>query len=180
MVDSEHTSLRVPLRDGRGVLVRPIAGSDSERLVDFHSTLSDRSIYQRYFAAHPTLSDQEVYRYTHVDHAAREAYVALDGDAIVGVGRWERIDDDSAEVAFLVADGYQGLGLGSVLFALLSQAARSRGIKQFVAEVLPQNRAMIRVFEDLGEDLRKRPEEGTITLRVTLPELAEGALEADE
>ena len=180
MSPTDRTSLQVPLRDGRDVLVRPITAADSERLVRFHSTLSDRSIYQRYFAAHPTLSDKEVYRYTHVDHSAREAYVALDADAIVGVGRWEQIDGESAEVAFLVSDKYQGLGLGSVLFALLSQAARSRGIKQFVAEVLPQNRAMIRVFEELGEDLRKRTEEGTVTLRVTLPDLAEGALEADE
>lgn len=180
MGPTDPCSLRIPLKDGREVVVRPITGGDSERLVRFHSSLSDRSIYQRYFAAHPRLSEAEVYRYTHVDHSAREAYVALQEDELVGVGRWERIDEESAEVAFLIADEYQGLGLGSVLFALLSQAARSRGIRQFVAEVLPQNRAMIRLFEDLGEDFRKRTEEGTVTLRVSLPDLAAGALEADE
>ena len=165
------------LRDGRTALVRPITGEDGERLVRFHSTLSDRSIYQRYFAAHPRLSEAEVHRFTHVDHNAREAYVAVVDDEIVGVGRWDEVNPERAEVAFLITDAYQRLGLGSVLFALLGQAARSRGIKEFVAETLPQNRAMIKLFEDLGESCRKVNEEGTVFLSARLPDVAEGGLE---
>lgn len=168
------------LRDGRAVVIRPITAADGDRLVRFHSTLSDRTIYQRYFAAHPRLTDADVYRFTHVDHAIREAYVGTVGDEIVGVGRWDRTSAEQAEVAFVITDSYQRVGLGSALFALLAQAARSFGIKEFVAEVLPQNRAMIKLFQDFGEAFTRVNDEGSSFISVRLPELADGGLAADE
>ena len=157
-----------------------IAAADGERLVRFHATLSDRTIYQRYFAAHPRLSDADVHRFTHVDHELREAYIATSEGEIVGVGRWDRISDDQAEVAFVITDDYQRIGLGSALFALLAQAARGFGITEFVAEVLPQNRAMIKLFKDFGDAFARTDEQGSSFISVRLPDLSGGGLVSDE
>ena len=158
--------VEVPLRDGRVATIRPIAPSDAERLVRFHATLSDRSIYQRYFSAHPRLSEKEVARFTQVDHTHREAYIGVVDDEIIGVGRWDEVTSVSAEVAFLITDEFQGLGLGSVLFKLLAQAARGRGFNEFI--------------DDFGESISKVNEEGTVFLSTRLPELGEGGLVASE
>lgn len=173
-------SIVATLRDGREVTLRPISPADSDRLVRFHSTLSERSIYQRYFAPHPRLTEAEAHHYTNVDHQTREAVIAMHGQDLVAVGRWELVEPEAAEVAFLITDDFQRLGLGSVLFALLAQLARTKGISEFLAEVLPSNRAMLRLFEVFGEVVVKESAEGAVTLRVTLPELAAGTLEATE
>ena len=174
------SSLQVTLRNGMAVVVRSITAEDGERLVRFHNTLSDRTIYQRFFAAHPRLTEQEVHRFTHVDHADREAYVATVDGEIVAVSRWDRIDNKTAEVAFVVTDGFQRQGLGSVLFTMLAAAAKGFGISEFVAEVLPQNRAMLRLFQDFGEALSRETAEGSVFISVQLPDLGEGGLAASE
>jgi RimJ/RimL family protein N-acetyltransferase len=170
MVPSQSRFEQIPvtLRDGRKVIIRPISRTDADRLVSFHESLSDRTIYQRFFAAHPRLSEQEVKRFTHVDHSLREAYVAIVDDEIVAVGRLETIDEKSAEVAFVIRDAFQKLGLGSALFSLLAETAREQGIGTFVAEVLPQNRAMIRLFEVFGESITKETEDGVTHIEVSL------------
>src|SRR3712207_8531313 len=70
----------------------------------------------------------------------------------------------SAEVAFLIEDAHQGRGLGSVLLEHLAAAARERGIKRFVAEVLAQNSRMVRVFHDAGYKATREYEEGVVHL----------------
>ncbi len=170
MVASHSRFEQIPctLRDGRRVTIRPISRKDAERLVAFHQSLSDRTIYQRFFAAHPQLTENEVRRFTHVDHILREAYVAVDEDEIVAVGRLDKIDDKSAEVAFVIQDSYQKQGLGSALFSLLAETAREQGVRTFVAEVLPQNRAMIRLFEVFGDSIKKETEDGITHIEVSL------------
>ena len=69
---------------------------------------------------------------------------------MIAVGRYDRIDDSQAEVAFLIEDAHQGRGIGQLLLEHLAEAARERGITRFVAEVLPQNRRMAAVFADAG------------------------------
>ncbi len=170
MVASHSRFDQIPctLRDGRRVLIRPISRKDNEKLVAFHESLSDRTIYQRFFAAHPHLTEQEVERFTHVDHELREAYVAVFEDEIVAVGRLETIDKNTAEVAFVIRDAFQKQGLGSALFSLLAETARTKGIRKFVAEVLPQNRAMIRLFEVFGDSIKKETEDGVTHIEVSL------------
>ncbi|MEN9693181.1 MAG: hypothetical protein RLZZ330_825 [Actinomycetota bacterium] len=165
---SRFEQIPITLRDGRKVIVRPISRKDADRLVEFHESLSDRTVYQRFFAAHPHLTEKEVERFTHVDHQLREAYVATIDDQIIAVGRLDTIDDKSAEVAFVIRDDYQKQGLGSALFSLLAETARVQGIRTFVAEVLPQNRAMIRLFEVFGESIKKETEDGVTHIEVSL------------
>ncbi len=159
-----HWEADVVLRDGGVAHVRPITPQDAPLLRAFHDAQSAESIYLRFFAALPHLSDRDVARFTQVDYVSRVGLVATLGDDIVGVARYDRIADTSAEVAFNVSDAHQGRGLGSVLLEHLTSAARERGITRFVAEVLPQNRKMMSVFTDAGYEVRHGYEDGVIAL----------------
>ncbi len=139
------------LSDGRVVQVRPIDSSDATRLVRFHESLSPETTRLRFFAIHPYLTDREVARFTTVDHHDREALVALVDDELIGIARYDRSPDtDEAEVALVVADAWQGTGVGSLLLEHLAARARSEGLTRFVADTLTENRRMQRVFVDSG------------------------------
>ncbi|HET7326661.1 MAG TPA: GNAT family N-acetyltransferase [Nocardioidaceae bacterium] len=140
----------VVLIDGRAAHLRPIHPEDAEKLVEFYGRVSDQSKYMRFFAPYPKLSDRDVWRFTHVDHQQRVAFVVTVGADIISVGRYDAIDAEAAEVAFLVEDAHQGRGLGQLLLEHLAQAGRENGLKKFVAEVLPDNARMVQVFRDAG------------------------------
>ena len=152
----------VVLRDGTVAHVRPIRPSDTDGLHRFHSGQSDESIYLRFFAPLRRLSDADVHRFTHVDYVDRVALVVTLREDIVGIGRYDRIDARSAEVAFNISDHYQGKGIGSVLLEHLAAIARDVGITRFTAEVLPQNRKMLSVFSDAGYDVTRHIEDGVV------------------
>jgi acyl-CoA synthetase (NDP forming)/GNAT superfamily N-acetyltransferase len=159
-----HWEADVVLRDGGVVHVRPIRPGDAEAVHVFHAGQSPESIYLRFFAPLPRLSDREVARFTQVDYVDRVGLVATLGDAIVGIARYDRIEDGRAEVAFNISDAHQGRGIGSVLLEHLAAAARERGITHFVAEVLPQNRKMMGVFTEAGYEVSHHYEDGVIAL----------------
>ncbi|HEY0401587.1 MAG TPA: GNAT family N-acetyltransferase, partial [Blastococcus sp.] len=151
--------------DGGTVHLRPICPEDDEGLVGLMERSSDQTRYYRFFGPMKRLSDRDLHRFTHVDHVDRVAFVVLLGDQIVGVGRFDRYPGtDDAEVAFLIEDAHQGRGLGSVLLEHLAAAARERGIKRFVAEVLAQNSKMVRVFQDAGYKSERSYEDGVVHL----------------
>ncbi|WP_029287767.1 GNAT family N-acetyltransferase [Cellulomonas sp. HZM] len=159
----------VVLSDGSTTHVRPIRPTDADALQAFHVAQSERSTYLRFFAQLERLPERDLHRLVNVDHVDRVALVAVASDErgderIVGVARFDRVDDDEAEVAFNVADARQGLGLGSVLLEHLAAAARERDVRRFVAEVLPQNGRMIGVFRDAGYEVRQRTEDGVVAL----------------
>jgi acyl-CoA synthetase (NDP forming)/RimJ/RimL family protein N-acetyltransferase len=157
-----HWEADVVLSDGATAHVRPIRPDDADRLVAFYTRVSDESKYYRFFAPYPQLSERDVRLFTNVDHHDRVALIMLSGEDMIAVGRFDRIDRDQAEVAFLVEDAHQGRGIGSVLLEHLAQAARENGIGRFVAEVLPQNRKMISVFADAGYSVGNTFEDGVV------------------
>jgi acyl-CoA synthetase (NDP forming)/RimJ/RimL family protein N-acetyltransferase len=154
----------VVLVDGGTAHLRPIRPDDADALQRFHVAQSPESVYLRFFAPMPRLSDRDLHRFTHVDHVDRVAFVATVSGEIIGIGRYDRVEGDTAEVAFNISDGHQGRGLGSVLLEHLAAAAREHGLHRFVAEVLPQNRKMIGVFRDAGYEVSHRYEDGVISL----------------
>ena len=87
----EHWEADVVLRDGRTARLRPIRPSDAERLAEFHRSLSEETIYYRFFAPYPELTERDLTRFTTVDHVDRVAFVAMTGDDIIGVGRFDRL-----------------------------------------------------------------------------------------
>jgi len=154
----------VLLRDGHPVHLRPITPADGDALRLFHTSLSDRTVYFRFFSAKPALTDADVRYFTHVDHITRVALIALDAGVIIGVGRFDALGDGSAEVAFVIRDDAQGLGLGSVLLEHLVAAARELGLTRFVAEVLPENARMLATFREAGFEVRQRREEDVLAV----------------
>ncbi|GAB1642390.1 GNAT family N-acetyltransferase [Krasilnikovia sp. MM14-A1259] len=160
------TGADVLLSDGSAVHLRPISPADAEAIVELHSRMSERTRYLRYFSPYPRIPERDLERFVTVDHHNREAYVAVSGPRILAVGRYERMGPDSpdAEVAFVVEDAYQGRGIGSVLLEYLAQAAREHGIRRFIAEVLPQNGGMLRVFSDFGYQIQRRYADGVVHL----------------
>lgn len=156
----------VLLSDGTTVGLRPIQPTDAPAIVAMHSRFSERTRYLRYFSPYPRIPERDLRRFVNVDHRDREAFVVLAGDQIVAVGRYERLGPASpeAEVAFVVEDAYQGRGIGSVLLEHLADAARRVGIPTFVAEVLPANGAMLRVFADFGYQVQRQFADGVVHL----------------
>jgi GNAT superfamily N-acetyltransferase len=157
------------LRDGSTARFRPILPSDGDALVAFHDGLSPRSAYRRFFFVHPHLSRDEVIRFTHVDYVERMAYAVLVGDRIVAVGRYERLAPGTeAEVAFVVTDDHQHLGIGTLLLHRLAGVARAHGVERFVAETLPENREMLGVFLSSGFPVETSASDGTVTVRFSI------------
>lgn len=157
----------VVLTDGSVAHVRPIRPDDVEAIHYFHSQQSPESIYLRFFAPIRRLSDKDVHRFTHVDYDKRVALVVMIGDEIAGIGRYDRLKEtgyDAAEVAFNVADRHQGRGIGSVLLEHLAAIGREAGVKHFTADVLPQNRKMINVFQDAGYEVAHEFDDGVIAV----------------
>ena len=117
------------------------------------------------------ISRADLERFTVVDHNARVALVALLGDEIIAVGRYEGTYGPDgteivgpAEVAFVVRDDHQSRGLGSILLEHLTAAARERGVRRFEAEVLAENSQMVRVFRDAGYQVSREFADGVLHL----------------
>ncbi|HEX5906169.1 MAG TPA: GNAT family N-acetyltransferase, partial [Propionibacteriaceae bacterium] len=154
----------VLLADGGVAHLRPIRPSDADRLVAFYERVSPESKYLRFFAPYPRLSDRDVRRFTEIDYVDRVAFIVTLGAEMIAVGRYDRIEDDHAEVSFLIEDAHQGRGIAQLLLEHLAQAARERGITRFVAEVLPENRRMAKVFADAGYRVSKGIEDGVLAV----------------
>ena len=116
--------------------------------------VSAQSLYRRFFAARRSFSEKETDFFVNVDflnHVALVAVVNEGGAAvIIGGGRYVLVQPGTAEVAFAVVDQYQGQGIGAALMRHLATIARDAGIEQFVAEVLPENAPMLKLFEKCG------------------------------
>ncbi|WP_267286753.1 bifunctional acetate--CoA ligase family protein/GNAT family N-acetyltransferase [Kitasatospora acidiphila] len=150
--------------------------ADAQRLVDFYAQVSDESKYFRFFAPYPRLSDKDVRRFTHHDYVNRVALAVVVRDRFIATVRYDRIDETGrpcatgtdAEVAFLVQDAHQGRGVASVLLEHIAAVAQERGIRRFVAEVLPENRRMTKVFTDAGYVQKRSFADGVVHLEFDL------------
>ncbi|MBK6562334.1 MAG: GNAT family N-acetyltransferase [Dehalococcoidia bacterium] len=138
------------LRDGREVRIRPIAPEDAGHLMEFHSRLSVNTTRLRFFTPLRRLSPEFAHHLCTVDFKKRCAFVVcLPGeDEIRGVGRFEAESRRSAEVAFVVEDAMQGLGMGKLLLDRLVEQARRCGYERLTAVVLCENDSMLTLFRD--------------------------------
>jgi acyl-CoA synthetase (NDP forming)/GNAT superfamily N-acetyltransferase len=155
---------------------------DEDLLVQFYARVSDESKYYRFFAPMPQLSQRDVHRFTHVDQVDRVALVLVLGGQLIAVGRFDTVRPGVAEVAFLVEDAHQGRGIGQLLLEHLAQAGRERGVEKFLAEVLPDNQAMIHTFRDAGYNLGSGYDDGVLLFEFEIDptETAIGVMEARE
>ncbi|WP_031073800.1 GNAT family N-acetyltransferase [Streptomyces sp. NRRL WC-3742] len=172
----QHWEADILLRDGGTARIRPITPGDAGRLVEFYEQVSEQSKYFRFFAPYPRLSDKDVRRFTHHDFVNRVGLAVVVRDRFIATVRYDRIDAEGrpsdtgtdAEVAFLVQDAHQGRGVASALLEHIAAVAQERGIRRFQAEVLPENRKMVKVFTDAGYTQHRSFADGVVHLEFDL------------
>ncbi|MCX8071030.1 MAG: GNAT family N-acetyltransferase [Candidatus Binatia bacterium] len=179
-IDPRNYDTSVVLRDGSSIRIRAIRPDDKERLTEHFNSLSERSVYFRFFSAKKRLTDEELVRFTEPDFVTHVALVATrleDGkERIIGVGRYiipPHGDPRRAEVAFAVADAYQGKGIGTALLEHLASIARERGVTEFEANVLGENNQMLEVFARSGFRVARTVEGGIVHVSFPTEETVE-------
>jgi GNAT superfamily N-acetyltransferase len=160
------------LRDGRRVEIRGLKPDDKASMLDAVSRIGAQSMRRRFFGAKRSFSEAEQAFYLNVDfvnHVALVAVVDEDGHpTVVGGGRYVVVQPGSAEVAFAVVDAFQGQGIGSTLLRHLIIVARDAGLKELIAEVLPENTAMLKVFERGGLKTTTQRAAGALHVRMQI------------
>jgi GNAT superfamily N-acetyltransferase len=153
--------------------VRPVEPADRDLIAAGFERLSPESRYRRFFAAIPRLTERQLDYLTQVDQHDHVALMAIDeasGEAI-GIARFVRTAPGVAEPAVVVADDWQGRGVGGTLLDRLAERAREEGVTHFVAPVLADNRPAIRALTQLGDTTLVR-DGNEVELTIRLPEAA--------
>lgn len=167
-MDASHYSVVETLRGGRRAEIRALTPSDRAGLLAAVADMSDEARYRRFFAPKRAFSAKEIDYFLNVDFVRHVALVAVLDGAIVGGGRFIESEPGRAEVAFAVDDHHQGLGIASALMRHLAAIAREAGFREFLAEVLPDNAAMLKVFERSGLAMVVRREPDVVHVRLDL------------
>ena len=163
----------VVLRDGSTLRLRPTTPDDQQPLIDFFTALSPQTRHLRFQGA-VRVDAHLVAPFLDGDVAESLSLVGelIDGTGstrVVAIGTYVRLRDPSrAEVAFAVADSMQRRGIGSRLLERLAVRARQEGVERFVAQVLPENMAMLRVFGNTGFEVTRRHVDGVIEVEFEL------------
>jgi len=153
------------IKNGTEVTIRPIRSEDEPLMVKFHQTLSDRSVYLRYFCSlslSRRVAHERLVRICFGNHDREMVLVAQRTDPgtrdreIIAVGRMNKLRaGNEAEVAVLVSDQYQKLGLGHELLRRVVEIAREEKLRRVSAEILPDNLAMQIIMKRLGFCVRR-------------------------
>jgi len=169
-VEAAHYSRLEKTRDSRPVEIRSLHPNDRLELMAAIGRSSARSLYRRFFRVKRHFTDEEVDPFLNIDFKTHVALVAIVEDkgrpTIAGGGRYVVVNPDSAELAFMVVDDFQGQSIGALLMKHLALLARQAGLSKLIADVLSHNMPMLRVFEKSGLPVSLR-REGPVT-HVTL------------
>ena len=147
------------LKDGTPVTIRPIRPEDEPLMVQFHTTLSERSVYLRYFCSLSLSTRVEHDRLVRICFASYDRGFALVADRknpetgeheVLGVGRFSAINRFEAEAAVLVSDQWQGRGLGTELLSRVARVAREEKMRRLSGEILRDNLATQAIFKKVG------------------------------
>jgi GNAT superfamily N-acetyltransferase len=172
MLDAAKYSAMERLRDGRRIEIRALRPEDKADMLGAIDRTSAQSLYRRFFGPKRFFSKKEVAFFLDIDFINHVALVAVvkEGNrtAIVAGGRYVTQRPGVAEVAFAVIDDYQRQGIGDLLLDHLATVARDAGFKEFVAEVLPDNIAMLKMFEKSGLKIRSERESDVVHVALQL------------
>lgn len=171
-MDASAYSATETLRNGRRVEIRALKPADRAGLLEAVAHMSEEARYRRFFAPKRSFTEKEIEFYLNVDFVNHVALAAVVDDpgglVIAGGGRYIVSEPGRAEVAFGVDDPHQGQGIASALMRHLATIARAAGLKEFVAEVLPENAPMLKVFERCGLAITTRREAGVVHVTLSL------------
>lgn len=152
--EAAHYSAFETLRDGRRIEIRALRPDDRAALIAAVARSSAQSLYRRFFEIKRHFTEPEIEFFLNVDfvdHVALVAVVEENGrPVVIGGARYVGVQPGKAEVAFALIDQYQGHGIGAALLRHLAAIAAKAGIEELIAEVLPDNLPMLKVFEKSG------------------------------
>jgi len=160
------------LRDGRPIEIRALRPDDRAEMLAAVGRTSTQSLQRRFFVPKKGFSEQELAFFLNIDfenHVALVAQIDEDGSpTIVAGGRYIVVQPGQAEIAFVVVDAYQGQGIGTILMRHLAVLACDAGLNELIAEVLPENTAMLKVFGKFGfrPSSKREPQVRHLTMRL--------------
>jgi RimJ/RimL family protein N-acetyltransferase len=173
-------------KNGVEVRFRALRPSDEEEMRRLFYRFSDEAVYYRYFSRIKSMPHSKMQQYVNVDYRRTLSIVGLAGepgsDRIIAEGRFVKHQDRPlADVAFVVDEQYQDLGISTYMLKMLVGLAAKRGIQGFTADVLASNKRMIKVFEKLGKPVRACLQEGAyeLTIRFDQPAAPRAAAPED-
>ncbi|WP_235215974.1 GNAT family N-acetyltransferase [Mycobacterium kyorinense] len=174
------TPIPITARDGTALMLRPVLPGDRERTLEGHIRFSSETLYRRFMS--PRVPSPALMDYlAEVDYVDHFVWVVTDQDGYpVADARFVRDNHtrNVAEVAFTVADDYQGRGIGTFLIAALSVAARVDGVEKFSARVLSDNLPMRTIMDRYGA-VWERDDVGVVTTVIDVPDPRDLRLEPD-
>src|SRR5947209_5101088 len=160
------------MKSGEAITIRPIRPEDEPLMVEFHQKLSERTVYLRYFQPlklSQRTAHERLRRICFTDYDREMVLLGEHKDAggapqVIGVGRLSKLHRrDEAELAVLVHDGFQHLGMGTELYRRLISIARNEKLRRLVSTVLAENHEMRAICQKLGFQMNADMEEGTLT-----------------
>jgi RimJ/RimL family protein N-acetyltransferase len=172
MLAPENYSATEHLRDGREIEIRALRPDDEDDMLAAIGRTGTQSLQRRFFVAKRGFSEKEIAFFMNIDFANHVALVVLADEGrqkvIIGGGRYIVTEPGQAEIAFVVIDDYQGQGIGTLLMRHLAVIARRAGLKELIAEVLPENAAMRKVFSKFGFQTRRGKDPQVVHLALAL------------
>lgn len=158
MLDKAHYVFKAIIKDGTPVTIRAARTDDRPKIRRAFRNLSRDTVYTRFFGYKSDVSDAELQRITGSDFNREVALLVTiasgDEEVVIGGGSYFQIESDrparSAEVAFIVEEDYQGLGVASLLMEHIVRIARERDLTRLKADVLLRNLPMLAVFRRSG------------------------------
>jgi RimJ/RimL family protein N-acetyltransferase len=172
MPTPDNYSVTERLRDGREIEIRALRSDDKDGMLAAIERTGMQSLQRRFFVTKRYFSEKEITYFMNIDFTRHVALVALADDGgrkvIVAGGRYIVGEPGTAEIAFIVIDDYQGQGIATRLMHHLAVIARTAGLKELIAEVLPENSAMRKVFSKFGFHARRGADPHVVHLALAL------------
>jgi len=177
-MNAAEYSVTERLRNGASLQIRALRPSDRDEILAAVERSSKETLYRRFFAPKRSFSEREIEFFLNVDFISHVALVAVlaegERQVIAGGARYIVSRPGRAEVAFAIDDPHQRLGIATHLIAHLIAIARAAALDAFVAEVLPENVPMLKVFERCGLAVTTRRERGVVHVTLALSRQAKG------
>jgi len=170
VLDARSWIADVLLADGGVVRLRPAQIADRDSLRAMYGRLSSHTIEMRFFGPATHLLEIDIDRVVTSDGHSRVALLATLGEYVVAVAYYQRSSKDpsTAEIAFIVEDAQQHRGMASIILEHLASIARDQGIEHMIAEIRPDNKAMISVFRQIGFAVNTRLDDSEIHATIDL------------
>jgi len=172
----EELEIYKTTKSGLELLLRPVNISDESLLKEFFYSLSDRSLYRRFISSRVDMPHERIQEYTSIDYTKEMVILAITKkdkkEEVLGLGQYSIYEKSlTAEVAFLVRDKWQNIGIGMELLSYLTYLAKKDGLSGFTAEVLRENTSMLHLFESMGFDIDKQSDSGMFELKMTFKDI---------